>query len=347
MTVADLSNSKPGRPLVSVISPAYNAAAYIPEALASVFSQTFSDFEVIVVNDGSPDTPALETALTPFRERIIYLKQENRGPSGARNLGIQRARGEFVAFIDSDDIWLPEYLAEQMQWFGAQPAPDVVCANMSTYGNPHVHPTTLTTKPSSGRENVSLRDLLLLDYVLLPSCVVARRSTLLSAGLFDEKIVRGEDWDLWLRIAHKGGRIVASKRVLGLRRVHAGGLTRAVWETLKDEIRILTKWKETAELAPDIRELLNEKLSQVNAYVDLEEGKRLLKAGEAGEARERLERAYRFFGQAKVQERRMSTGPVTNGVMHLFVRRNKLRALLLGLRYFPGLTVLAYSGLSS
>ena len=341
-------------PQVSVVIPAYNAAGYIPEAMASVFSQTFSDFEIIVINDGSPDTPALETALKPFRDRIIYLKQENRGPSAARNLGIRQARGSFVAFIDSDDIWLPEYLAQQMLWLGAQPAPDVVCANMSTYGNPDVHPTTLTTKSVSAQENVSLKDLLLLDYVLLPSCVVARRSILLGAGLFDETIVRGEDWDLWLRIAHQGGKIVASRRVLGLRRVHAGGLTRAAWETLKDETRILTKWKETAGLAPDIQELLDQKLAQVNAYVDLEEGKRLLRAGDALEARMALDRAYRFFGQPNVQERAMSTGPVTRGLMHVFVRRNKLRALLLGLRYFPGLTAFAmkarprvsYSGLS-
>ena len=328
-------------PLVSVVIPAYNAAAYIPEALVSVFAQTFSSFEVIVVNDGSPDTPALETALKPFRDRIIYLKQENRGPSAARNLGIQRGRGEFVAFIDSDDIWLPEYLAEQMQLFVAKPAPDVVGADMSTYGSADVHPTTLTTRPTSGQQNISLKDLLLLDYVLLPSSTIARYSTLLDAGLFDETIVRGEDWDLWLRIAHKGGRIVAQRRVLGLRRVHAGGLTRAAWETLKDEIRVLNKWKEIAGLPPDIQELLNQKLAQVNAYVDLAEGKRLLRAGDAAEARAALKRAYRFFGRTDVEERAMSTGPVSNGPMHSFVRRNKLRALLAGLRYFPGLTALA------
>jgi hypothetical protein len=226
---------------------------------------------------------------------------------------------------------------------------------MSTYGNFDVHPTTLTTRPGSAEENISLKDLLLLDYVLLPSCTVARHSTLLAAGLFDETIVRGEDWDLWLRIAHKGGRIVAKKRVLGLRRVHAGGLTRATWETLKDEIRILNKWKATAGLPPDIQELLDQKLAQVSAYVDLEEGKRRLRAGDVAEARVALERAYRFFRRPKVQERAMSTGPVRKGLMHPFVRRNKLRAVLLGLRYFPGLTARAmkarprvsYSGLAS
>ena len=106
---------------VSVIIPAYNTAAYITETLDSVFAQTFKDFEVIVVNDGSPDTEDLERVLQPYRARIVYVKQENRGVSGARNAGILRARGEFLAFLDSDDVWLPDYLAEQMKFLEAHP----------------------------------------------------------------------------------------------------------------------------------------------------------------------------------------------------------------------------------
>src|SRR3982751_5296129 len=86
-------------PALSVIIPAYNTASYIGEALESVFAQDFTDYETIVVNDGSPDTLELERALEPYRERIIYLKQENRGPGGARNTGISRARGRYVAFL--------------------------------------------------------------------------------------------------------------------------------------------------------------------------------------------------------------------------------------------------------
>src|SRR5712671_2294711 len=87
-------------PAVSVIIPAYNSAAYIAETLESVFAQTLADFEVIVINDGSPDTDQLEKVLEHYRERIVYLKQENRGPSAARNIGIRSSRGEFLAFLD-------------------------------------------------------------------------------------------------------------------------------------------------------------------------------------------------------------------------------------------------------
>jgi glycosyltransferase involved in cell wall biosynthesis len=100
---------------VSIIIPAYNIAPYIAETLDSVFAQTFTDYEVIVVNDGSPDTEEFERAMQPYLDRVIYLKQENGGASVARNAGLQTARGEFVAFLDGDDLWLPNYLEEQMK----------------------------------------------------------------------------------------------------------------------------------------------------------------------------------------------------------------------------------------
>src|SRR5260221_785574 len=92
-------------PTVSVVIPAYNVARYISETLESVFAQTFTDYEVIVVNDGSPDTEDFEQAIAPYLNRILYLKQENLGASVARNTGLQAARGEFIAFLDADDLW--------------------------------------------------------------------------------------------------------------------------------------------------------------------------------------------------------------------------------------------------
>ena len=103
-------------PSVSVVIPTYNVAPYIAETLNSVFAQTFSDFEVIVVDDGSPDGEELERALGPYLERVRYMRQENRGAGAARNHGVREARGEFIAFLDSDDLWMPEYLEEQVRF---------------------------------------------------------------------------------------------------------------------------------------------------------------------------------------------------------------------------------------
>src|SRR5579864_51434 len=123
-------------PAVSVIIPAYNAAAYIAETLDSVFAQTFREFEVIVINDGSPDTNQLEKVLERYLDRIVYLKQENRGPSAARNAGIQRSRAEFLALLDSDDVWNREYLATQMSFFQRDPKLDLIYSDFLYHGDP-------------------------------------------------------------------------------------------------------------------------------------------------------------------------------------------------------------------
>lgn len=111
---------------VSVVIPVYNCVEYTPAALDSVFAQTFTNFEVVLVNDGSPDTEMLEHLIAPYQDRIVYLKQENRGLSAARNTGIRAARGKYLAFLDSDDCWPPEYLAAQMKLFEETPSPDLV-----------------------------------------------------------------------------------------------------------------------------------------------------------------------------------------------------------------------------
>src|ERR1700682_3677216 len=97
-------------PRVSIIIPSYKTADLIAACLDSVFAQTFQDFEAIVVNDGSPDTPELEKVLAPYLDRVVYIKQPNKRAAGARNTAIAQARGEFLAFLDSDDSWYPDHL---------------------------------------------------------------------------------------------------------------------------------------------------------------------------------------------------------------------------------------------
>ena len=103
-------------PLVSVIIPAYNIAPYIGETLDSVFAQTFANYEVIVINDGSPDTDEFERVIEPYRERIRYISQKNGGASSARNAGLRAATGQLIAFLDGDDLWSPNYLEEQLKF---------------------------------------------------------------------------------------------------------------------------------------------------------------------------------------------------------------------------------------
>src|SRR6266498_1264464 len=120
-------------PSISIIIPAYNVAPYIGETLGSVFAQTFTDFEVIIVNDGSQDTEEFERAIQPYRERICYVKQENRGASAARNAGLRAARGELIAFLDADDLWLPNYLDQQLRFIREFDC-DLACADAMIFG---------------------------------------------------------------------------------------------------------------------------------------------------------------------------------------------------------------------
>src|SRR5438105_1307294 len=121
-------------PKVSIIIPAYNVAQYIGETLDSVIQQSYTDYEAIVINDGSTD--GTERALEPFRDRIIYTRQENRGLSGARNTGLRIARGRYVALLDSDDLWMPHYLEQLVPRLEADPQIDLIFPNAVLFGSP-------------------------------------------------------------------------------------------------------------------------------------------------------------------------------------------------------------------
>jgi glycosyltransferase involved in cell wall biosynthesis len=302
-------------PRVSVIIPAYNTAKYIAATLDSVFRQTYRDFEVIVINDGSPDSDIFEQAIQPYRERIVYLKQENRGPAAARNLGILKARGEYIAFLDSDDCWLSGYLASQMQLFAQSPPPDMVSADAELFGDsPHAGKSFWQIYPPKGP--VTLKSLLTRDCAIITSCTVARREVILSAGLFDESICGPEDLDLWLRIAHRSTRLLIQQKVLARRRIHDDALTASLFRIHTEAVRVLDKLERTLQLAPDALLALQQRRLHLQACVELEQGKRYLEAGEVERAKDSLARAFAFF------------------------RTTRLRLVLVGLRVAPRLTTL-------
>src|SRR5579864_775617 len=205
-------------PVVSVIIPAFNAADYIAAALESVLAQTFPDYEVILVNDGSPDTQRLEQAIEPYASRIIYLTQENRGPSAARNLGIRHARGEWLALLDSDDAWLPHYLSEQLRFLQQDPSLDMVYCDAALEGEKYAEGKTfMQLCPSTGP--VTFESLVTAQTQVITSGSVVRRLKVKAAGFFDEQMRYSEDHDLWLRIAHSGGQIAYQHQALLRRKV--------------------------------------------------------------------------------------------------------------------------------
>jgi glycosyltransferase involved in cell wall biosynthesis len=298
---------------VSIIIPAYNTSKYIRETLESVFAQTFENFEVIVVNDGSSDTKEFERELRPYLDRIVYIKQENRGASAARNAGIYRAIGEYIAFLDSDDIWLPQYLESQMRLFQQSPPPDFVYTDGLVFGG-----LLLTGKrimelyPSSG--TVTFESLLVEKCNVSTPGVVARKQVLIDAGLFDENISHAEDYDLWLRVAHWGARITYQKEVLWKCRLRPGSLSSRTDEMYAGEAEVLIKLDKTLQLDPGIHLVIRSRIARARAQWELEHGRRCL-------LEHRFEEAQRSFASANT-----------------YLRRNKLRFVLVGLKCAPILT---------
>jgi len=289
-----------GRPTVSVIIPTYNTATFIVETLESVFAQTYRDFEVIVVNDGSPDTDVLEELLAPYRERILYFTHENRGLAGARNTGIRSARGIYLAFLDSDDCWLPSYLACQMKLFEEAPAIDVVYSDAQHFGDPALTGKTyMQTYPSNGP--VTLEALIKEECQVITSCTVARTQTVVNAGLFDETFRRCEDYDLWLRVLYRGGRMTYQKKVLGRYRSHPNSLSKNAMQMAEARIAVYEKAESTMDLSEKAHEILRRRLRQAQASFDLEAGRNFLSAGEFDRAKESLIKANNFFNRLKIK----------------------------------------------
>ena len=181
-------------PTVSVIIPTYNRADFLKEAIESVFAQTFCDFELIVVDDGSTDRT--RDLLAAYGERLRPIFQANRGVSSARNAGIRAAQGRYIALLDSDDLWLPKKLAAQIAAMEAQP--DIpLCHTEEIWIRRGVRVNQMKKHQKHGGH---IFPHCLPFCVVSPSSALMRRAIFDEVGYFDEALPACEDYDLWLRI---------------------------------------------------------------------------------------------------------------------------------------------------
>ncbi len=189
-------------PTVSVVIAAYNAAETLGETLASVLGQTWRDYEVIVVDDGSTDATA-EVA-EGYGEAVRLIRKENGGSASARNAGIRAARGRYVAFLDADDLWLPEKLERQMRLHAEQPDLAWSYTDAVFFDDETGEALWQTGRELALPEGDVLRPLFVRNAIAFSSAVV-RRSVLLAEGGFDTSALHriSEDWDLWLRLARE------------------------------------------------------------------------------------------------------------------------------------------------
>lgn len=228
-------------PRVSVIIPTYNRADLVQQALASVKAQTYRDFEIVVVDDGGTD--GTFEVLSADREIRVLRHAGRRGVSAARNTGIHAARGEWLAFLDSDDLWQPDKLARQIFWLEGQPEL-LICQTGETW----VRRGVRVNKPLSHRQvggKIFLPSLR--RCMISPSAVVLHRRLISDHGGFDETLPAAEDYDLWLRLTWRYEVGLVDEPLVIKRGGHPDQLSRQ-WGLDRFRIRALVKLVQDPDL---------------------------------------------------------------------------------------------------
>jgi len=207
-------------PTVSVIIPAYNQGRYLGGAIESALSQTYRNYEILVIDDGSTDDTC--AVADQFGGRLRYIRQDNQGLAAARNTGICNAAGQYIALLDSDDEWLPTYLDTMIDLAGVSPEAAVFYCRARCMDANGIELRQVLGSPIEPRQSI-YQTLLRYDF-LIPSTVFMLRSAAIEAGLFDPFLRSCEDWDLWLRLSPRHN-FVGSRECLVRYRVHGNSLS--------------------------------------------------------------------------------------------------------------------------
>lgn len=251
-------------PKVSVVIPVYNGEKFLSEAIESVINQTYSNWEIIVVNDGSTDgsIDILSNYNRKLSWKFYVINQKNYGPSIARNRAITKAKGEYIAFLDSDDTWLPEKLKKQVEFLELNRNIVLVysdCYIIDSNGSMEENNYFYRTKPFKGK---TLHNLLNNNFIPT-STVILRRRILNDIGLFNIKFRISQDYDLWLRIAEKYT-IDFLDEPLAKYRFHTEGISRNVELMVNEDFQILKYW---LNKNPDLKRELKKQIKFKRAHL--------------------------------------------------------------------------------
>jgi glycosyltransferase involved in cell wall biosynthesis len=222
-------------PEVSVIIPSYNSARYLADALDSVLNQTFRDFEVLVIDDGSTDDT--NAVVGRYGEAVRYIYQRNSGVAAARNRGISESCGRYIGFLDADDTWGHDKLEAQVGALHRNPR-YLASYTAFTVVRSDLTPLRITR---SNRHGEALEDLLLRGNVVGSICtVLCQRSLLVATGGFDPSLSQCADWDLWVRIARRT-EFLYLDLPLATYRQHSTNMSRDAGLLERDSLRVLEK----------------------------------------------------------------------------------------------------------
>jgi glycosyltransferase involved in cell wall biosynthesis len=266
-------------PRVSVIIPSYNCARYLGRAIDSVCEQTYKDYEIVLVDDGSTDDT--KDVAMQYGGKVTYLYQQNQGLSAARNQGISKASGELLAYLDADDAWYPEKLERQVAFLDAHPECGMVHSEMSIINEQDevLHVRFYEETKRAVPQGYCLPQLLLRCHIQ-PVTVVERRNVFDLVGGFEKQLLVAQDYLHWIMIAAEGQAVGYLAEPLGKYRWRAGSLIGNRPRLLEDYIRIcdiLLHEKPIAsrhgEKCADILRARSYKVQRELAYLDRIEGR--------------------------------------------------------------------------
>jgi glycosyltransferase involved in cell wall biosynthesis len=259
-------------PAVSVITPAYNVAALLSLTVASALAQTWRDFEMLIVDDGSTDdTQQVARAWERADPRVHVFTRENGGIAAARNTAIAHARGKYFALLDGDDLWHPTFLESQMRLFERRPEVGVVTGNAYNLGS------ALDGQPVNPA-GTACRELSLLDILERENSVfimsIFRRAVIDRVGIFDDRLRSNEDYDLWIRAAHAGFVFIHNPVPLGHYRRRPDSVSADEIQMFTGIMRVLTKAAALCAASP-------RELAAIRKQLERFEGERFLASAKA------------------------------------------------------------------
>lgn len=278
-------------PEVSVVIPTYNRASLLAEALESVLNQTYKYFEIIVVDDGSTDST--DAVIKPYIGSIKYIRQNNQGNGAARNTGIKEAKGEFVAFLDSDDLWLPDKLEKQIKYLQEHPDVDMVYGNGIIFGNTKDSGRSLISHKKARQlsKKVTLRDEFMKS-TIRSSTILIRKNILDELGGFDPNLRVCVDGDFSLRTLSKY-KVAFMDDILIRYRKHDGNISSNREQRMIHSIRLIQNLLSNKPELEDVigKENINKRL----AYRYYKLAKTYMKKRKRAEARDSIDNAVRLM----------------------------------------------------
>ena len=273
-------------PAISIIMPAYNVEPYVGDAIRSALAQTFTDFELIVVDDGSKDgTAAVVKDLARQDARIQLVQQPNRGLAGARNSALRASRGDFFALLDSDDLWEPSFLEEQLAILHAHREVDIVTGNGWYLGGAK-HGQAARPWPDS-RPAPDLASIIGDEWSVFIMSVF-RRHVYTTIGPFDESMRSNEDYDFWLRAAVAAFTFARNPRPLGHYRVRNDSLSASDVRMLRGILHVYTKLRPVIADRPLEMAILQRQIARFESELLVAEARLALEIADFEAAREHL-----------------------------------------------------------